>query len=231
MKFDIEHQESYSRGQLLARAFFGPIYILLPHLIMLIFLTYVSMFMTFLAFWAILFTGRYPKGMYDFQVMIRRWFLRLNARIYNLADGYPGFGMAEDDHIEYEIEYPEYISRGTTILRALFGAIYVIIPHGFVLLFRGIATYFLTFLAWWSVLFTGRYPESWHRFNVGTFRWQERVNLYMGYMVDTYPPFSGKTDEELGIITERPNASVGSGSTSSSDDAPSSDDAAKGDDE
>ncbi len=231
MKFHIEHQETYSRGQLLARAFFGPIYILFPHLFMLFFLSQVSAFMNFLAFWAILFTGRYPKGMYDFQVMFRRWNLRVTARMWDLSDGYPAFGIADDDRTDYQIEYPEYISRGSAILRALFGGIYVVIPHYFCLFFRFIATMVLSFLAWWAVLFTGRYPEGWHRFNVGTFRWSERVSLYMGFMVDTYPPFSGKSDEELGIITENPNASVGSGSTSSSDDAPSSDDAGKDDDE
>jgi hypothetical protein len=48
------------------------------------------------------------------------------------------------------------------------------------------------FIAWWVVLFTGKYPETWHAFNVGTFRWITRVQLYMGFMTDEYPPFSGK---------------------------------------
>ncbi len=51
---------------------------------------------------------------------------------------------------------------------------------------------FMMFLAWWVVLFTGDYPKAWHAFNVGLIRWQVRVNLYMTFMSDEYPPFSGK---------------------------------------
>ncbi|MFB6257613.1 MAG: DUF4389 domain-containing protein [Flavobacteriales bacterium] len=216
MVYHIEHQEQYSRGELLLRSFFGWFYMALPHILMIVFLSYASLLMTFLAFWAIIFTGRYPKGMYDFQMMFRRWLLRLNARLLNLTDGYPAFGIADDDRTEYRIEYPEYISRTTALLRFFFGGLYVGIPHYFLLFFRSIATYFLVFLAWWAVLFTGRYPESWHRFNVRTLRWGERVSLYLNYMVDTYPPFSGKTDEELGIVTEKPYTQP---SSASSDDA------------
>ncbi|MEO1256412.1 MAG: DUF4389 domain-containing protein, partial [Bacteroidota bacterium] len=90
------------------------------------------------------------------------------------------------------IPYPERLSRGTLILRALFGVIYVILPHGFLLFFRTIASSVLQFLAWWVVLFTAEYPQSWHEFNVGTLRWTLRVNVYMAFMTDEYPPFSGK---------------------------------------
>jgi hypothetical protein len=55
-----------------------------------------------------------------------------------------------------------------------------------------IATGVLVFLAWFAVLFTGRYPERWHAFNVGSYRWVTRIGLYLGYFNDTYPPFSGK---------------------------------------
>ena len=55
-----------------------------------------------------------------------------------------------------------------------------------------IATQFLGFLAFWAVLFTGEYPQSWFDFNVGTLRWATRVKIYMGNMTDEYPPFSGK---------------------------------------
>ena len=74
----------------------------------------------------------------------------------------------------------------------LFGAIYVGIPHGICLIGRFIATGVLQFLAWWAVLFTGRYPARWHAFNVGTYRWITRIQMYLGYFTDTYPVFSGK---------------------------------------
>ena len=78
------------------------------------------------------------------------------------------------------------------IVRLLFGAIYVYIPHGVCLALRMIATGVLGFLAFWAILFTGTYPSRWHAFNVGTNRWSTRVGLYMGYFTDEYPKFTGK---------------------------------------
>jgi len=198
MKFDIVHQESYSRGELLLRYFFGWFYIAIPHMFILMFLSMVSGIFTLVAFWVILFTGKYPESMFNFQVKLLKWTYRVNARLYNLADGYPKFGLdEEDDALILEIDYPESLSRGTLLLKVFFGFIYVLIPHGFILMFRSIATMFLIFLAFWVVLFTGSYPENWHKFNVGTMRWGLRVNLYYNLMTDVYPPFSGKPEEEL----------------------------------
>jgi len=78
------------------------------------------------------------------------------------------------------------------LLKLFFGFIYVGIPHYFCLIFRMYATFFLTTLAFWTILFTGNYPENWFNFNVGTTRWGQRVSLYLGNMTDEYPPFSGK---------------------------------------
>jgi hypothetical protein len=84
------------------------------------------------------------------------------------------------------------VRRGLVIVRLLFGAIYVGIPHFICLIGRLVATAVLQFLAWWAVLFTGRYPARWHAFNVGTQRWVTRISLYLGYFTDEYPKFSGK---------------------------------------
>ena len=198
MKFEITHQESYSRGELLLRTLLGFIYIILPHTFLLFFVGLWGSILSFISFWVVLFTGKYPQSFFEFQVGLIRWNTRVNARMYNLADGYPAFGISgSDEHTTVEIPYPESISRGLTLLRALLGVIYVIIPHGFMLFFRFIRTSILSLLAFWVVLFTGNFPKSWHAFIVGTFRWSTRVSLYMGYMTDKYPAFSGKPDEEL----------------------------------
>ena len=111
----------------------------------------------------------------------------------HLVDGYPAIGLNRTaENVRLEIERPFSVSRGLVILRVLFGAFYVGIPHGFCLFFRMIGTGVLSFLAWFAVLFGGKYPEKWHAFNVGTLRWVTNVNLYLGYYTDTYPPFSGK---------------------------------------
>jgi hypothetical protein len=193
MKLTIKNQESYSRGELLLRTFFGWIYIGIPHGFLLFFVSLWSFILMFIAFWVVLFTARYPKNFFEFQAGLNRWNLRLAARLYNLSDGYPAFGIkGTDDLTQLDIPYPEKLSRGLLILRVLFGWIYVMIPHGFILFFRMIATGFVIFIAWWIVLFTAKYPPSLHDFVTGTLRWNTRVNLYISFMTDAYPPFTGK---------------------------------------
>ena len=189
----IQHQDSYSRSDLLLRTLFGPIYIVLPHILVLIFIMIGSGFLNFVAFFAVLFTGRHPQGMFDYQVKAMRWEIRLNASLLNLVDGYPAFGLnTKTDNVVLEVPYPEKLSIGLHILKWLFGFIYVLIPHAFCLIFRQIASSFLGFLAFWVILFTGKFPDAWHAFNVGTIRWGIRIRLYMMWMTDEYPPFSGK---------------------------------------
>lgn len=191
--FNIAHQESYSRGELLLRTFFGWLYIMIPHAFVLLFMSIAAGILHFIAWWAILFTGKYPKNFFEFQLSILRWSTRVNARMLNLVDGYPAFGTsAIDDKIIVDIAYPEKLSRGLLIIRLLFAGIYVGIPHFFCLFFRLIACYFLIFIAWWAVLITGKYPAGMHNFVVGTLRWAMRVTAYIYFMTDEYPPFSSK---------------------------------------
>ena len=193
----VKLQDNYSRLELLARTIVGPIYIGLPHLFLLTFLGIWSQIVTFISFWSILFTGRYPESFFEFNEKYLRWNWRLNARLNNLCDGYPAFGInATDDYTDFNVDYPESLSRGHTLIKVLFGFFYVLLPHGFVLLFRSLASLVLMFVAFWVVLFTGEYPKSIHHFNVGTMRWSMRVNLYILLMTDQYPPFSGRAIEQ-----------------------------------
>lgn len=192
MKLRIDHQESYSRGELLLRTFFGWLYIALPHLFVLLFISLWGAILQFVAFWVILFTGRYPQSMFEFQVGLMKWNVRLSARLYNISDGYPAFGIkGTDDLTNFEVAYPEKVSRGLMLLRLFFGIFYVYIPHFFILYFRAIFVGLIVFAAWWVVLFTAKYPKEMHEWVVGQIRWQMRVSLYMMYLTDTYPPFTG----------------------------------------
>ena len=193
MNLSISRQESFSRGELLLRTFFGWLYILIPHMFMLALFGIWSALLSFLAFWVILFTGRYPQNWFDYQVAFRTWNMRLSASLFNLIDGYPAIGLrGTSDSVVLAVPYSEDANRVTVLVRALFGMFYVLLPHSFLLLFRTIASYFIMAIAWWVVLFTGSYPESWHDFNVGTLRWQLRIDLYMSFLSDEYPRFSGR---------------------------------------
>ena len=192
MKLIVLHQEHYSRGALLLRAFFGWLYIYLPHGILLMFAGLWGFILQFVAFWVILITGRYPENMFAYQVGLLKWDLRVSARMLNLSDGYPAFGiLASETNTDIQVPYPEKVSRGLTLIRLLFGWFYVLIPHGFILSFRALFVGILVFLAWWAVLFTGKYPRMMHEWAAGQLRWQTRVSHYLLFMSDNYPSFTG----------------------------------------
>ena len=88
-------------------------------------------------------------------------------------------------------ESPEKLSRGILILRTLLGVFYVGVPHGICLAVYGLAVFFVTIAAWFSVLFTGQYPKDLYNLVVGYKRWEARVRAYMLFLTDEYPPFSG----------------------------------------
>lgn len=193
MNLYIEHQDRYSRLSLLARSFFGFFFILLPHTFALAIAGLWGAILRFVSFWLILFTGRYPESMFEYQVGYMNWTLRLNATLFNLVDDYPRFGVSSrPDNVRLEVEYPEEVDRGLVLLRLFLGLFFVILPHGIVLYFRNIVGLIIAFLAYWAVLFSGHYPKGFHDFMVGTLRWQTRVSLYLSYMTDEYPPFSSK---------------------------------------
>lgn len=214
MKFNVYYQEDYSRGELLLRTFFGFFYIVLPHAFILTFLALWSAILQFISFWVILFTGRYPENFFEYQVKYLRWSWRVNARILNLSDGYPAFGLdVEDEAIEFEIPYKEESDRVTVLLRGLFGFIFVYIPHGFCLFFLAIVSNLLVFVSWWIVLFTGKYPVDLFNFVLQVQQWSMRVNVYMMYLTDVYPPFSldpdmTPYDQEATGYTHRAEAGI-----------------------
>lgn len=193
MNMSIVHQDRYSRGQLLLRTFFGWLYIGIPHGIVLFVFSLWGAILQFVTFWVALITAKFPESIFSYQLNYQRWYMRASGSLLNLFDGYPPFGLnASREKVDLELERPEKVSRLLVLLRTLFGIIYVMIPHGVCLIVRLIVTYVIAFIAWWAVLFTGKYPEGMHAFVTGTYRWGTRVGFYMSYMTDTYPPFSGK---------------------------------------
>ncbi len=192
MTVSIKHQERFSRGALILRTLFGWLYIALPHFALLFLVAAWGGVLTFLAWFAVLFTGKYPDSFHRTQVGLLSLSTQFAASLANLTDEYPVLGVqAPGAAVAVELPVPEHSSRGILILRIL-SLIYVIIPHGFCLFFRYIWTGILTFLAWFAVLFAGSYPASWHSFNAGTLRWSVRVAAYLYFLTDEYPPFSGK---------------------------------------
>lgn len=192
VRLEVARPERLSRGILLLRTFFSWLYVGIPHYFCLFFMAIVAGLFQFIAFWAILFTGRYPKGLFDFVMGVLDWQNRIGMYTNFLRDEYPPFGLAAEYPAKVAVDFPERLSRGVLLLKVFFGFLYVGIPHAFCLYFRMIAHGVVSFVAWFAVLFTGKMPESMHRFLTGTYRWVVRVSAYMWFLTDEYPPFSGK---------------------------------------
>jgi len=193
MALSIQRQDSYSRGQLLLRTFFGWLYIALPHYFLIFFVSIWAAILGFLAWWAVLFTGKYPESWFSFQTGLIAWTNRVAASLGNLTDEYPSFGTSGTAQtVQVVLDRPASLSRGLLILRLLFGWLYLFIPHVVALFFRIIGAAVVAFLAWWAILFTGSFPVGFHSYLSGTQRWLFRVGAYASFLTDTYPPFSGK---------------------------------------
>ncbi len=168
----------------------------LPHYIILAFLWIAFMVVCIIAFFAILFTGKYPRGLFDFNAGVLRWSWRVGFYSYQAlaTDKYPPFSLEPDDDYpaDLTIEYPEKLSRGLVLVKWWLLAIpqYIIVS-----IFMGSGegggglVFVLAIIAAIVLLFTGKYPESIFKLVVGMNRWAFRVYAYASLMTDEYPPF------------------------------------------
>jgi hypothetical protein len=185
VRFDVEYPERLSRWKIFLKWLFA-----IPHFIIVVLLINVAGILQFIAFFAILFTKKWPRGLFDFTVQIYRWTANVSAyALLLLRDEYPPFsGDAGEYPVTLEVDYDENLSRWQIFVKWLLA-----IPHYIVLAFLLIAVYVTVFIAFFAILFTGRYPRALFDFAVGTMRWWIRVNAYAHWlMTDRYPPFSLK---------------------------------------
>jgi hypothetical protein len=181
----------------------------IPHFVVLVFLWIAFALSTVGAGFAILFTGRYPRGIFDFNVGVLRWSWRVSFYTYSAlgTDRYPPFTLADDPAYpaRLEVEYPERLSRGLVLVKWWLLAIphYLIVAiftggawsawsdggGGFLYATAGGLIGVLVLFAGLSLLFAGRYPRALYDFVLGLNRWVFRVVAYAGLMTDTYPPF------------------------------------------
>ena len=160
----------------------------IPHILIVSVLSYALGLVTFIAWFAIVFTGKYPSGMLGFAVNIQHWATRSAGYIYLLSGAFPPFTLGPDD--SYAVRMTgQGVAEGRSRVTVFF-RLFMLIPHAIVLYFVGLAVAVVWIISWFAALFTGSVPEGMHNFLVGGLRWGTRVNNYALLLNDEYPPFS-----------------------------------------
>ena len=153
----------------------------------------------------ILFRQKYPRWWFDWNVAFLKFLNRVSVYLLLLRDEYPS--TDEEQSVHLEIPYPNAerdLNRWVPLVKWLLA-----IPHYIILWFLWIAVIGFVIIAWFSILFTGRYPAVLFDFVVGVMRWHNRVLAYAFLLVtDRYPPFRLRFHKVSGWRDEPPSIFV-----------------------
>ena len=135
----------------------------------------------------ILFRQKYPRWWFDWNLELQRFTNRVLVYVLLMDDRYPSTDQGQGLRLDYVYpDVPRELNRFLPLVKWL-----LVIPHFIVLAFLWIAVFFVVIVAWFAILFTGRYPRGIFDFVEGVVRWGQRVVAYAFTLVtDRYPPFS-----------------------------------------
>jgi hypothetical protein len=134
----------------------------------------------------LLFRQKYPRWWFDWNLQLSRFLARVGAYALLLRDEYPSTDEEQAVHLDFAYPDARQLSRGLPIVKWLLA-----VPHWIVLWFLWIGAVVCVVIAWFAILFTGRYPRSLFDYVVGVNRWTWRVSAYALLLItDQYPPFS-----------------------------------------
>jgi hypothetical protein len=160
--------------------------LLFPHYVALIFLGIAALVAMVISWFAVVFTRRYPRGLFDFVVGVQRWGWRVEAYFLLMADRYPPFTLGDhpDYPARYDVAYPEEIDRWRPIVQWI-----LIIPYAIVSRILGYLVGLMALFAFFTILFTKRFPEGLFNIALVGLRWNARSFVYGAFLVPRYPPW------------------------------------------
>jgi hypothetical protein len=181
LRLDIDHQEQYSRWMPLVKWL-----LVIPHYIVLIVLWIGAFFAIVVSWFAVLITGRYPRGLWNYMVGVARWTTRVTSYHYLMVDPYPPFSLESDPDYptRFEVDYPEKVERWRPLVAWILAIPYLIIAG--ILVYLG---YVLVFFAFFTILFARSFPKGMFDIVVVALRWQARGNAYALWLITRYPPW------------------------------------------
>jgi hypothetical protein len=157
-----------------------------PHFVVLWFVGLGAFFVAIWAFFAVLFTARWPRGAFDYLVGTYRWSNRVLAYVHLMTDAYPPFSLGDDElyPVRVVVEYPEHVDRWRPLVHWLLAWPYLLVAAILYWL-----TAILTFVAFFTVLFTKQIPRGLFELMVPGLRWNLRGNAYAYFLSVRYPPW------------------------------------------
>lgn len=183
LRFDVQYPTELNRWLPLVKWLLA-----IPHLIIVNALVNVAYAIQIIAFFAILFTTKFPQSLFDFVVNIYRWQANTHSYVLFMRDEYPPFSWEPGQYpVDFEIDYPQELNRWLPLVKWILA-----VPHYVVLFFLFIAAFAVWVIVFFAILITATYPRGMFDFLVGVLRWGYRVNAYVFFMRDEYPPFSLK---------------------------------------
>ena len=166
-------------------------FLAIPQEVIAYFLSLVAQAITFIAFFFILFTKKYPESLFNVVTMTYRYQYRVYSYAAFLREPYPPFTFDTvprdpgGDPARLSVEYPLELNRWAPLYKWILA-----IPHYIVLAILFLAAGIIVFISAFIVLFTGKWNDGMRKFVVGVMRWSLRVNAYVLLLRDEYPPFS-----------------------------------------
>ena len=182
MTLDVEYREGLNRLTTFFRYF-----TMLPHAIVLGLWGYAVYFAAIGQWFVIVFTGKRSRGIWEFQRQWLAYASRVDSYGYLIHDVWPRFGSSwGDEPVAFDHRYVEEGNRLTTALR-----IFWAIPAIIVAIVLGIGLGFVLIVAWFAILFTGRFPRGMFDFSVRVLRFSLNLSAYQFLMTDVYPRYEG----------------------------------------
>jgi hypothetical protein len=184
--FEVELPDRMSRLTTFFRAI-----LVIPHLIVVLVWGLVAEIAVLLAWFAILFTGRYPQGLFNVAASYLSYITRVNCYLFLLTDRFPPFsgGSPGDGYpVQVSVDRPERSSRLTTFFRIILA-----IPAYLVVYILQLLGRLLAFFAWFVILVIGRLPKGLFEVMELPMRYQTRVTAYLMLLTDVYPWFQEET--------------------------------------
>jgi hypothetical protein len=181
VRLDVEYPQRLSRGLIFVKWLLA-----FPHYIALTVLALGAYVVLIISWFAVLFTGRYPEGLYNYVVGVLRWGARVTAYVFLLTDQYPPFTFDEVPGypLHLEVDPPARIARWRPLVNGLLA-----IPALIAATVIGLLAEIVVFFAWFAILFTGRFPDGMFSIVVVYLRWNVRTLTFAYWMQERYPPF------------------------------------------